>query len=104
MHRQVEPIDDGGDGEAIKSLHETFEDFFIVEHQALITEVEVLSHISRLMVATEEEIVSWSSQFQAKKVQGDLGPVIASVNIITKEENLVGCLFGAALEFAQHGD
>ena len=56
------------------------------------------------MVTSEKEIVLWRRQFQTEKIQGDLGPVIASVNVITKEEDLVGCLFRSALELAQHSD
>ena len=45
----------------------------------------------------------WSRQFQTEKVEGDLGPIIASVHVIAQEENLVGRLVGATLKFAQHG-
>ena len=105
MHRKVQSINDGCDGEHIKCLHVLLIAFLVVEHEDLIAEVEMLSHISRLVISTQHDDIVGALELQAEKVGCDFRTIVASINIVTQEEHLlVASGARAAFNLAKHGD
>ena len=91
MHAKVVTIDISGDGHGLEALDEQLVDLFVVELlKDLGAEGEMLSHGSRLVIASKHDNVTWVVQLEAEKEDADFKGEDAAIDVITEEEQVCG--------------
>jgi hypothetical protein len=86
MHRQVLLRDIAGDGHGIEDFHEQVVNFYIEALHDFIAEGESLSHVARLVIASQKDNVLREVQFYREKEDAHLNALNASVNVVAQEE------------------
>jgi len=86
MHRQVLFRDVTGDGHGIEDLHEQVVDFDIKALHDFVAEGESLSHVTRLVIASQKDNVFREVQFYREEEDAHLDALNASVNVVAQEE------------------
>ena len=91
MHAKVVTIDISGDGHGLEALDEQLVDLFVVELlEDLGAEGEMLSHGSRLVIASKHDNVTWVVQLEAEEEDADFKGEDAAIDVITEEEQVCG--------------
>ena len=86
MHRQVLLADRARDGHRIENFHEQVIDFNIEALQDFVAEGESFGHVSRLVIASQHDDVSWEVLLDGEEQNADLDPLDATIDIVTQEE------------------
>ena len=101
MHSDVGPIDASGHRQILKQGHELLVNFIIVVLHALGPKVEVLSHLTRLMVPSQHDHGIWLRNFHGTDVCNDFRAVHATVDIVSHKDQLLN-LATIALDPLEH--
>ena len=89
MHAKVVAIDIGCDGHGLEQADEELVDLLIVELlQDLRPEREVLSHGTRLVVASEHDDVAWVVELEAEEEDGDFEGEDTPVDVVAQEKKV----------------
>ena len=86
MHGQVTSRDVACNGHRVEDLHEEVVHFDIEALQDLITESKGLSHIARLVVASEQDHILWEVQLDGEEQDADLNAKDASIDVVSQEK------------------
>lgn len=81
-------IDEAGDGQCIKGLHEEFIRFLVILVDTLSSEVEKLSHLPALVVAPQHVNGGWIIQLERIQEQHDFAGEGTPVDVVSQEKIL----------------
>ena len=89
MHAEIVTVDIGGDWHSFKASNEELVDLLIVELlQDLRSEREVLSHGTRLVVASEHDDVARVVELEAEEEDGDFEGEDSPVDVVAQEKKV----------------
>ena len=88
MHTEVQSVDEGCNRKLVKCLHDVVVEFAIVQIDTLLSEVELLGHLSAFVVTSQQEDVVRKPLLQSKEQQHDFGAVATSVHVVAQEKHL----------------
>jgi len=86
MHSQILLRDVAADWHCIENLHEQVVDFDIEALHDLVPKSESFGHVSRLVIASQHDDVSWEVLLDGEEQNADLDPLDAAIDIVTQEE------------------
>ena len=86
MHGEVLFRDVARNGHRIKYLHEQVINFDIKALQDFIPECECLSHISRLVIASQHHYVLWEVLLDSEEKNADFDTKDATIDVVSQEE------------------
>ncbi len=79
---------DAGDGHGIEDFHEQVVNFYIEALHDFIAEGESLSHVARLVIASQKDNVLREVQFYREKEDAHLNALNASVSLLSSRRSL----------------
>ena len=90
MHAEIVGIDVTSDWQTLKGIDESFVNtlVIVVLIHDLLSEGEVLSHGSALVVSSQHRDVFWVCDFERVKENENFERVVTSVDIVTKEKKV----------------
>ena len=86
MHGQVLLGDVTGDGHCVEDVHEHVVYLVVEALQYLVAERKSLSHVSRFVVASEQDHVLGEVKFDREEQHAHFDSKNSTVNVVSKEE------------------